>query len=318
MKLTAFGCGRRNGNTEIFMKEALMSAEKKGVEVEYLRLADFDIHNCASCYQTFCPANRDINNCKFHDDTKFIAEKYLDADGVIVGAPVYAFTPDSLFFTFRDRVFGPKMDLAAEKVGFPEPAWIQGRRHPRPGALISVGGARTKHWTSLGVASLYSSTFSIGTEVVDILDVYGVADLGAACLEEEWLKKAGLLGERLAEAMVSGDWSWRGGEDADGRCPECHCWHITREPGTNRVTCPVCGSTGFLKAGGERITVEWPDNEECRKESRMRFSGKRMHLLEIEEVKKELNPVREKGLELLEKYKAYDACEVKPPRKQEA
>ena len=27
MKLTAFGCGRRNGNTEIYIKEALMAAE---------------------------------------------------------------------------------------------------------------------------------------------------------------------------------------------------------------------------------------------------------------------------------------------------
>lgn len=315
MKLVAFGCGRKNGNTEVFIKEALMAAEEKGLEVEYVRLADFDIHNCSSCYQTFCPANRNIDNCRYHDDTKFIAEKYLDADGVIVGAPVYAYTPDSLFFTFRDRVFGPKMDIACEHVGFPEPEWIQGRRHPRPGALISVGGAMTKHWTSLGVASLYSSTFSIQTEIVDILDAYGVADLGAACLNEEWLAKAHKLGENVADAILSGDWFWRGDADEDGRCPECHCYHLTREANTNKVTCPVCGSTGYLKAVGDKITVEWPDTEECRKESRMRLSGKIMHLTEIEEVKKELNPVREKGLALLEKYKAYNACEVKPPLK---
>ena len=101
------------------------------------------------------------------------------------------------------------MDIACEQVGFPEPEWIRGRRHPRPGALISVGGAMTRHWTSLGIPSLYSSTFSIQTEIVDILDVYGVADLGAACLNEDWLSKARLLGERVADAILSGDWSWR-------------------------------------------------------------------------------------------------------------
>ena len=315
MKLVAFGCGRRNGNTEVYIKEALMAAEKKGLEVEYLRLGDFDFHNCASCYQTFCPANRNIENCKFHDDTKFIAEKYLDADGVIVGAPVYAFTPDSLFFTFRDRVFGPKMDLACEQLGFPEPEWIRGRRHPRPGALISVGGAQTKHWTSLGVASLYSSTFSIGTQIVDILDVNGVADLGAACLYEDWLLKARKLGENVADAILSGDWAWRGEPDDEVTCPECHLKHITLEPGTNKVTCPVCGSTGFVTMEGDKLVMNWPDTDECRKESRMRLSGKIMHLQEIEDVKKELNPIRDKGLELLQKYKDYNACEVKPPVK---
>lgn len=313
MKLTAFGCGRRNGNTEIYIKEALMAAEAKGIEVSYIRLGDFNIHNCSSCYQSFCPANRNIDNCKYKDDTHFLADQYLDADGVIVGAPVYAFTPNSLFFTFRDRLFGPKMDLACENMGFPEPEWIHGRRHPRPGALISVGGAQTKHWTSLGIASLYSSTFSIGTQIVDILDVNGVADLGAACLHESWLDKAHLLGEHLADAMLTGDWSWQGEPDDETTCPECHLKHITLETESNKVTCPVCGCTGFINIIDGKVVMDWPDTEECRKESRMRLSGKIIHLTEIEDVKKELNPRRQEGQEKLEKYKAYTACEVKRP-----
>ena len=34
MKLVAFHSGRKNGNTEVFVKEALMAAEEMGIEVE--------------------------------------------------------------------------------------------------------------------------------------------------------------------------------------------------------------------------------------------------------------------------------------------
>lgn len=56
MKLTAFTAGRPRGNTEIFVKEALMGAQAKGVEVELIRLTDCDLHNCRDCVPGFCPA----------------------------------------------------------------------------------------------------------------------------------------------------------------------------------------------------------------------------------------------------------------------
>ena len=145
MKLTAFTAGRPKGNTEIFVKEALMAAEAKGVEVELIRLTDCNLHNCRSCVPGFCPAARDATKCPYgKDDCTWLMEKFLDSDGYIVGAPAYSLTPSSLLFTFRDRVFGPKMDVAASFCGLrPEPEWAKGRFKARPGGLIGGGGALT-------------------------------------------------------------------------------------------------------------------------------------------------------------------------------
>ena len=49
MKLLGLACGRRNGNSEMLLKEALMGAEEVGVEVELLRLLDLDIRPCIGC-----------------------------------------------------------------------------------------------------------------------------------------------------------------------------------------------------------------------------------------------------------------------------
>ena len=88
MKLTAFTAGRPKGNTEIFVKEALMAAEAKGVEVELIRLTDCNLHNCRSCVPGFCPAARDATKCPYgKDDCTWLMEKFLDSDGYIVGDP---------------------------------------------------------------------------------------------------------------------------------------------------------------------------------------------------------------------------------------
>ena len=104
-----------------------------------------------------------------------LVEKFLDSDGYIIAAPVFSLTPSSLLVTFRDRVFGPKMDVASAELGMPEPEFVKGRYKARPGGLISVGGALTEHWTSLGIPTLYTTTFSAQTEIVDHMNVFGVA-----------------------------------------------------------------------------------------------------------------------------------------------
>lgn len=309
MKLIAFSAGRKNGNTEVFLKEALMAAEAKGVEVEFYRLKDFEMSPCTAC-DTFC--NKDINKCPHKDDAQFLVDRFLDSDGVIVGAPVYSLTPSSLLFTFRDRVFGPKMDVSAVwEMGWPEEPFVKGRFKARPGGLISVGGALTENWTSLNLPSLFSTTFSAQTEVVDHLNIYGVADPGAATIEEEYLAKARKLGENVADAMLTGDHRWRG--EKEGFCPLCHLNMVELIPGTDKVCCPVCGIYGHIRVENGASTVDWPDTWEYRRDNRLSTKGKQTHMIEIMECVKAYEPRKEEALKKLQKYRDYNACEVKSP-----
>ena len=316
MKLTAFTAGRPGGNSEIYAKAALMAAEAKGVEVELIRLTDCDLHNCRDCTPGFCLAQTDVTKCPYgKDDCEWLVEKFLDSDGYIIAAPVFSLTPSSLLVTFRDRVFGPKMDVASADLGMPEPAFVKGRFKAHPGGLISVGGAFTEHWTSLGVPTLYTTTFSAQTDIVDHFNVYGIADVTAAAYDEKWLALARKLGENVADAMLTGDHSWRG--EKQGTCPSCHLDLLQVTPGTNKVICPICGITGFVSMKDGVIEVDWPDTEECRQDNRLTIGGKKRHLQEIFYGREHIfGPHQEEAAEKAKLYKAYTACVLTPPSRQ--
>lgn len=312
MKLAAFSAGRKNCNTEVFVKEALMAAEELGVEVELYRLNDFELHNCSSCSPQQCPAMFNMDACPYKDDTPFLVDRFLDCDGVLIAGPVYSLTSSSLFFTFRDRVFGPKMDVAHSRMGHPEAPFVKGRFKARPGALISVGGALTENWTSLGLASLYSATFSAQTEVVDHMNVYGIADQGAATLRPDLLERARQVGRNLAQAMLDGDNHWRGGDK--GVCPQCHLSLLEIQPGTTKVLCPVCGIYGEIEAHDGKSTIVWPDDHDHRRDNRLTIEGKQVHLEEIMECVMAFKPHEAEAKENMKKYIAYDPTVKSPIR----
>ena len=202
-KVVAFSAGRPNGNTEIYIKTALMEIEKMGIEVELIRLHECDIRPCKDCIRGICFV-KGPEGCIIKDDVGWLWRKFMESDGYILGAPVWSLSPCGVVTDFRDRLFGPKMDAAGWELGggVPEYAKEWGLKY-RPGALISVGGALSRHWTSLGMATLFTTTFSAQTNVIDTMDVYQVADMGEALMRTDYLDKAKYLGQNLAHAVMN-------------------------------------------------------------------------------------------------------------------
>ncbi len=78
MKILALvGSYRRNGNSDILAKEALMGAEEAGAEVELLHLTDYKIEAC----QGFGLCLFRKEGCHIEDDVKEIWSKIEAADG---------------------------------------------------------------------------------------------------------------------------------------------------------------------------------------------------------------------------------------------
>lgn len=78
------GSPRKGGNTEIMMREALESARKAGAETELILVADNNISPCNGC-----GACMNGKGCVIDDDMQNIYEKFINADGIIFGTPVY-------------------------------------------------------------------------------------------------------------------------------------------------------------------------------------------------------------------------------------
>lgn len=80
------GSPRRGGNTEVLVKEALKEAQKiKDVETAFLSLAGKKIGYCRGCLA--CQKQNSI--CVIRDDFQEFFKAYMEADGIIMGSPVY-------------------------------------------------------------------------------------------------------------------------------------------------------------------------------------------------------------------------------------
>lgn len=87
MRVVAFnGSPRREGNTFALISHVLKALEGEGIDTEIVQLAGKKIHGCISCYKCF--ANRD-KRCAVDDDLNGCLEKMMEADGIILGSPVY-------------------------------------------------------------------------------------------------------------------------------------------------------------------------------------------------------------------------------------
>lgn len=310
-KITAFVAGRKFGNTETLVKEALMAAQEMGVEIEMIRLNDCDIRPCKSCPGGCVAFIKDPWQCVIQDDTNWLLDKFLDCDGYLLASPVYTCSPSGVITVFRDRVIGPRMDTA--RLENAKPAWAEGRVRQRAGALISVGGARTENWTSLGIPTLYTTCISPQTEVVDLMNVTECGGPGAATLDEELLERARTLGRNLAEAVLTGDNSWRGHVDGEA-CPHCHWKVMMLKPGTNEVECAVCGSKGYMTFEDGVVHMHFKDNDP---DNRYTHLGKHTHQNEIDSVSHtKYLPYVDKVKENLKKYKENESfvCDVKAER----
>ncbi len=317
-KVVAFSAGRRNSNTEIYIKTALMEIEKMGIEVELIRLHDCDLRPCKACPRGACFV-KGPEACIHKDDGAWLWRKFMESDGYILGAPVWSLSPCGVVTDFRDRLFGPKMDVAGWELhgGMPEWAKEYGKKY-RPGALISVGGALSKHWTSLGMATLFTTTFSAQTNVIDTLDVYQVADPGEALMREDYLLKAKYLGQNLGHAILNPQKDWEkkylGNDGGENACPGCHQNLMIANPGRDYVECAICGRKGYISLDEEgKIRYTWPEDNQ----DRLTMMGKFDHMREIAYHTQAIyNPKKDSIQEELERYKAYDACVVKPEKKE--
>ncbi|MGP8080560.1 MAG: flavodoxin family protein [Dehalococcoidales bacterium] len=280
MNLLGISCGRKMGNSEILLREALMAAEELGVKTEVLSLLDVDVKPCIGC--KVCQAEIiGKEACVIKDDAVFVWNKIMDSDGLILSGPVYCLTPPGYLLVIRDRLFGSKSDVAwmierkklkerGEKVFVDERCF-----KTRPGAFISVGGSVTPDWLSLGLSIFQTMTFSIQLEVVDQMMVMGTNIIkGQVLLDDNAMSRVHKLGHHVAEVMgkTGSEMKWRG--DEIGTCPVCHQNEITIK-NKNPVQCPICGIYGELKIENGEIKVIFSDEE--RKRSRLTLAGKMEH-----------------------------------------
>jgi multimeric flavodoxin WrbA len=74
--------------------------EKNGVATEIAHIGNKDIRGCIACRKC-----REIGRCMFDDIVNELAPKFEQADGLVVGSPVYFAGPNGTLTNLLDRLF---------------------------------------------------------------------------------------------------------------------------------------------------------------------------------------------------------------------
>ena len=102
------GSPRKNGNTAQLLQKALEGAASVGAEVKLIQLADLDFRGCRSCF-----ACKKLENpapgCVLKDDLAEILQELFQADGIIMGSPIYFGAETGLYRNFLERLFFPML-----------------------------------------------------------------------------------------------------------------------------------------------------------------------------------------------------------------
>ena len=110
------GSARKDGNTAIIVGEVFDELNKEGIETELIQLADYEIQPCRGCF-----ACKGRGNCVFaKDGFAEIFGRMVEADGILLGSPVYSADVSAKMKAFLERagvVVATNPGLLRHKVG---------------------------------------------------------------------------------------------------------------------------------------------------------------------------------------------------------
>ena len=94
------GSPKTNGNTAFALEQMAEVFAAEGIETEIIQVGSKDIRGCIGCGQCY-----KAGKCVFDDLVNEVGEKLAQADGMVVGSPVYYASPNGTLISFLDRLF---------------------------------------------------------------------------------------------------------------------------------------------------------------------------------------------------------------------
>jgi multimeric flavodoxin WrbA len=189
MNIIAFCASpRKDGNTELLLKEAIKGIESCGMSVKVFHLNLLNIKPCQDC-----GGCNDSGKCIYRDDMDQIYEAIRAADRIILASPIFFFSVSAQAKIMIDRC----QSLWCEKYLLKKP--IQGGKYDRKGLLILVGGMKKEIGVQCAAACAQAFFRSISVPKHDVIHFLGIDAKDAILRHPAALKEAYEAGRRLVE-----------------------------------------------------------------------------------------------------------------------
>ncbi len=174
------GSPRSNGNTSILMRHIMEELENAGIATEEVNLGGRVARGCTACME--CREMQD-GHCVYDDDiVNTCIDKMVEADGIILGSPVYFLDVTAEMKGLIDRagfVAMANRDLFQRKVGVAV-------------TVMRRAGAITTLNTMMNFM-VYSGMIVPGKPVTGVGN-----EIGAVNLDEEGIRRAHDTGKNMA------------------------------------------------------------------------------------------------------------------------
>ena len=133
------GSPHAKGNTYTALHEMEKVFEENGVETEIVTVGNQPVRGCVACLSC-----REKGKCVFDDIVNELAPKFEEADGLVVGSPVYYASANATLVAVLDRLFYSTGFDKTMKVGAAVAA-------ARRGGLTSTFDELNKYFTISGM-----------------------------------------------------------------------------------------------------------------------------------------------------------------------
>ncbi|RXK85128.1 flavodoxin family protein [Chlorobaculum sp. 24CR] len=176
------GSPRPAGNTSIMLKTVFEALEEEGIETELIQVGGTDIKGCRSCYACVKSKNR---QCSTKDGFNEIFGKMAEADGMILGSPVY----------FADIT--PELKALIDRSGFVSRTNDQLFRHKVGAAVVSLRrGGGVHAYDSINHLFQICQMFMVGSTYWNL--GFGGRDGGEVVNDTEGMENMRDLGQSMA------------------------------------------------------------------------------------------------------------------------
>jgi multimeric flavodoxin WrbA len=172
MKVYAInGSPRKNQNTATLLQKALdgvkESVKDKEVETKIINLYDLNFTGCISCFACKRLDGKSYGKCAVKDDLYEILNEVSQADGIILGSPIYFLNITGQLKSFLERLLFPYLAYA------PNHPSIAPKRMPT--AFIYTMGATEEMMNDINLAATFN--------------IQGISILTTLNIMETWIER---------------------------------------------------------------------------------------------------------------------------------
>lgn len=94
------GSPRPDNNTQVALDEMRRVFEEQSIAVDCIHLGRLDVRGCTACGSCV-----KLGRCIYNDIVNDVAPKFAEADGLVLGTPVYYASANGTLISFLDRLF---------------------------------------------------------------------------------------------------------------------------------------------------------------------------------------------------------------------